>query len=146
MTPPAALQFQRAMPVLHITDMQRSLAFYRENLGFSTSTWGEPPTFAIVQRGAVSLALAVTAKPPVVDRSTWAAYIYVADVDAIHAELAAHGANAEQPETRPYNCRDFTIDDPDGHALGIGQVLNPDPLGPGLSDRVGRDDERDATP
>ena len=127
--------FVRAMPVLDVSDMQASLAFYKEKLGFSAATWGEPPSFAIVQRGTVSLALAT--KP--VTRN-WTAYLYIQDVDALHAELVALGVDIPHaPETQPYNCREMVVDDPDGHLLAFGQVLEPDPLGPGLSARVGRD-------
>ena len=88
--------FTRAMPVLDCSDMQRSIAFYRDKLGF----------------------------------------------DPLYAEYRAHGvAVPEPPENRPYNCREFVVDDPDGHMLAFGQVIMPDPLGPGLSTRIGRDKE-----
>ena len=131
-------QLLRAMPVLDCTDFGRSLSFYKDRLGFDASTWGEPVSFAIVQRGMVTLALAAAERPAV--SRNWAAYLYVADVDALYAELVGHGAAiAEPPETRFYNCREFVVDDPDGHIIAFGQVLNPDPLGPGLSERTGRD-------
>jgi catechol 2,3-dioxygenase-like lactoylglutathione lyase family enzyme len=138
----AGAQFVRAMPVLDCTDLARSLAFYRERLGFAASTWGEPPTFAILQRGTVTLALAAVAPGRAVVSRNWAAYIYVRDADAVHAEFLANGVRlADPPTTQPYNCRDFVVEDPDGHMLSIGQVLAPDPLGPGLGDRLGRDGE-----
>lgn len=139
----APWMFQRSMPVLHIADMARSLAFYRDKLGFAASTWGEPPNFAIVQRGTVTLALCVVPREQISEARVWSAYLYVADADAVHRELLAHGVTIEDaPETRDYGCRDFTIDDPDGNLIGVGQVLDPDALGPGLSDRVGRDASR----
>ena len=122
--------FQRAMPVLEVADMARSLAFYKVKLGFDAATWGEPASFAIVQRGAVSLALNVVAVPAV-SRKTWAAYIYVRDADAVHAELSALGVSIPHPpETKPYNCREFLVDDPDGHMLAIANVLGGDILAP----------------
>jgi predicted enzyme related to lactoylglutathione lyase len=131
-------QVQRAMPVLSVSDMARSLAFYRDTLGFALRTWGEPPTFVICQRGHTTLALAKADKPAVSDN--WAVYIYVADADALYEELVRHGARIEDPPTtQPYNCRDFVIDDPDGHMISFGHVMEPDPLGPGLSEHVGRD-------
>ena len=135
------LAFQRAMPVLETADLTRALAFYKDKLGFSASTWGEPPCFAIVQRGTTTIALnLVTDAPPAVSRRTWAAYLYVADVDALHAELTGLGVALEgPPENRPYPCREIAVDDPDGHIIAFGQDLAPDPLGPGLSPRVGRD-------
>ena len=130
--------FARTMPVLDCADFAACLAFYKDKLGFSAATWGEPVSFAILQRGTASIALAA-AENPAVSRN-WAAYIYVADADATYAELLSHGTPiAEPPENRPYNCREFVVDDPTGHMLAFGQVLTPDPLGPGLSMNVGRD-------
>lgn len=143
------LQFQRAMPVLEIEDMNRSLLFYKDKLGFAAATWGEPPTFAIVQRGTVSLALTKVAPGKAsVSRKTWAAYVYVRDADQLYAELLAQGdvTIPDPPCTQPYNCRDFVVDDPDGHIISFGQVLSPDPMGPGLSDRLGRDSSTGSTP
>jgi catechol 2,3-dioxygenase-like lactoylglutathione lyase family enzyme len=128
----------RAMPVLGVADMARSLAFYRDKLGFSAATWGEPATFAILQRGTITIALNLTAKPAVA--SHWAACLYVTDVDALFAEFASHGVVLHDPPAdRPWNCREFVVDDPDGHMLSFNQVLAPDALGPGLSNRIGRD-------
>lgn len=144
-----ATQLQRAMPVLESEDMGRSLAFYKDKLGFAAATWGEPPTFAIVQRGTVTIALAkVEPGHAAVSRKTWAAYIYVWDVDALYAELMALGGVAipHPPRTQDYNCRDIVIDDPDGHMIAFGHVISPDPRGPGLSDRLGRDGSTGGTP
>jgi catechol 2,3-dioxygenase-like lactoylglutathione lyase family enzyme len=138
--PRHAIQLQRAMPVLDCTDMERSVAFYKAKLGFSASVWGEPVSFAILQRGMVTMALALVGYDEAAVSGNWAAYIYVADVDALYDELKALGVELpEPPANQPYNCRDFVVEDPDGHLIAFGQVLVPDPLGPGLSDRLGRD-------
>jgi catechol 2,3-dioxygenase-like lactoylglutathione lyase family enzyme len=140
-------QLQRAMPVLDCTDMGRSLAFYRDKLGFDAATWGEPPSFAILQRGTVTLALACVETGEAAVSRNWAAYIYVRDADALHAELASLGvALPDPPTSRPYNCRDFVVEDPDGHMLAFGHVLVPDPHGPGLSERVGREQNGGSVP
>jgi uncharacterized glyoxalase superfamily protein PhnB len=139
--PADTVQMQRAMPVLEVSDMARSLAFYKDKLGFDATTWGEPPSFAIVQRGYVTLALAAVGERKVtVSRKTWAAYVYARDVDSLYAEFTAAGiAIPHPPSNQPYNCREFLVDDPDGHMIAFGQVLDPDPVGPGLSERMGRD-------
>jgi uncharacterized glyoxalase superfamily protein PhnB len=132
--------FARAMPVLDCTDMARAVAFYKDKLGFDGSTFGEPPTFALLQRGTVTLGLAHADKGMAAISGNWAAYIYVADADALYAELVARGVHIkEPPQDRFYNCRDFTLGDPDGHLLAFGHTLDTDPLGPGLSVRIGRD-------
>jgi catechol 2,3-dioxygenase-like lactoylglutathione lyase family enzyme len=134
----SALPTIRAMPVLSCKNVAASIAFYTDKLGFAASAWGEPPTFAILQRGTASIALAQAEKPAV--SRTWAAYVYVADADVLYRELFDHGVRIEHaPMTQSYNCRDFVVDDPDGHMICFGQVLKPDPLGPGLSNNLGRD-------
>ena len=140
MTPTPDYPFTRTMPVLDCSDIAVSIAFWRDKLGFDASTWGEPPTFAIMPRGTASIALALMPKEKVAVSHNWAAYVYVKDVDVLYAEYAALGVQLPHPpETRVYNCREFVVDDPDGHVIAFGQVLNPDPLGPGLGTRTGRD-------
>lgn len=129
------LPFLRAMPVLQVHDLKTSLAFYCDGLGFSShGSWGTPPVFAIVQRGAVTLALDQSrdgSRPPT--QQYWAAYIYVADVEAALRDLVARAIPIHRPicDTE-YGCRDFDVRDPDGHILALGEVLSPDVMGPGL--------------
>jgi predicted enzyme related to lactoylglutathione lyase len=111
------------MPVLDCTDMARSLAFYKDTLGFDARVWGDPPDFAILQRGTVTIGLAACRGKAAVSRN-WIAYVYVADADAFYAEFNTHGAG---------------LVDPDGHLIAFGHTLDVDPLGPGLANRVGRD-------
>ncbi|MBF9032981.1 VOC family protein [Rhodobacterales bacterium HKCCE2091] len=113
----------RAMPVLDVSDLAASAEFYCR-LGFSTNgIWGEPPGFAIVQRGAVTLALSLRdLSAPVPGNHGWAAYIYVTDVEALHAEFTAAGVGPTEIR-RPthYGCDDFDVTDPDGHRIAFGQ-------------------------
>jgi uncharacterized glyoxalase superfamily protein PhnB len=46
---------------------------------------------------------------------------FVRDVDAVHAELAARGANiVKPPQNYDYGMRDFDVLDPDGNQLVFG--------------------------
>ena len=95
--------------------------------------WDDPPTFAIVQRGQISLGLDRSEGGEVPANQWWAAYLYIDDADAAHAEFAQLDLpEITQPEDRIYGCRDFHITDLDGHRLAFGQDLNPEPYGPGL--------------
>jgi len=116
----------RSMPVLQVADVQASVAYYTDTLGFiSHGAWGDPPDFSIVQRGDVSIALDRARDGGVPLNQYWAAYIYVSDVDALCAELKAKGAEiAREIEDTDYGCRDFDIRDRDGHLIAFGQVLN----------------------
>jgi len=118
----------RAMPVLQVTDVKRSEAFYCEKLGFrSQGTWGEGPEFCIVQYGRVTIALDRSrADGPIPTNQCWAAYIYVEDADALCAQWRSNGVDIVRgPEDTPYDSRDFDIRDPDGHLLAFGHDLMP---------------------
>lgn len=130
----------RSMPVLQVRDVARSSAFY-EKLGFAShGVWGDPPLFAIIQRGDVTLALdRARQNGPIPLNQRWAAYIYVDDAKALRDEFAA----LDLPELTEmhfpddYGCIDFDVVDPDGHRIAFGQSLHPVP-GPGLNDDRGR--------
>ena len=125
----------RGMPVLQVADVARSEAFYRDALGFrSHGSWGDPPAFAIVQRGRVTLALDRSRDgAPVPVNQYWAAYLYVEDADALAEEFRRRGvAILRGPENMPYGLRDFDVRDPDGHILAFGHDLEPDGSEPGL--------------
>ena len=126
----------RAMPVLDVADVTASVAFYRRAGFAGGEPWGDPPGFAIVQRGDVTLGLSLGDGPAPGARD-WSAYIYVDDVETIHAEFTQAGLSPtaiRRPEH--YGCDDFDLADPDGHRIAFGQSRNPDP-GPGLSHERG---------
>jgi catechol 2,3-dioxygenase-like lactoylglutathione lyase family enzyme len=125
----------RAMPVLQVSDVAASQAFYCDRLGFvSHGTWGDGPEFCIVQRGKVTIAFDRSRSDgPVPVNQYWAAYVYVEDSDALHAEFAAKGVDIPRgPEDTFYGSRDFDIRDPDGHLIAFGHDLEPDDTELGL--------------
>lgn len=130
----------RSMPVLQVRDVSRSVAFY-EKLGFTShGMWAEPPLFAIVQRGDVTLALDRARQDgPIPLNQWWAAYIYVDDAKALREEFAALDLPelTEMHFPEHYGCIDFDVVDPDGHRIAFGQSMHPVP-GPGLNDDRGR--------
>lgn len=130
----------RSMPVLQVHDVPRSVAFY-EKLGFAAhGSWDDPPLFAIIQRGDVTLALDKARQDgPIPLNQWWAAYIYVDDAKALRDEFAALDLPTltEMHFPDDYGCIDFDVVDPDGHRIAFGQALHAVP-GPGLSDNRGR--------
>ncbi|MEM8754045.1 MAG: VOC family protein [Pseudomonadota bacterium] len=131
----------RAMPVFPSPDVRRVVSFY-ETLGFQNhGFWGEgEELFAIVQRGDVSMAFAKDGPddaPP--NRGRWAAYLYVSDVDALHAELAAlDPPEITAPTDQLYGCRDFDLVDVDGRRIAFGQDVVTEEGLPGLGPERGR--------
>jgi len=114
-------------PVLEVSDVERSEAFYTEKLGFrSNGVWGDPPAFCIVKRGAATVMLDRSQRDgPLPVNQYWAAYIYVDDVDAVHRAFSGAGVEIVRgPEDMFYGCRDFDARDPDGHLIAFGQDLD----------------------
>ena len=128
----------RSMTVLAVRDVAASEAFFAR-LGFSShGAWGDPPGFAIVQRGDVTFALDRHAEDKTITPNQWwAAYVYVDDAEALRQEFIAEGLEpTEMHRPEHYGCIDFDIIDPDGHRIAFGQSLNPVPA-PGLDDDRG---------
>ncbi len=133
------MAFRRSMPILQVSDVRRSAGFY-ERLGFHChGFWGDPPGFAIVQRGDVTLGLFLLEKAPITPNEWWAAYLYVDDANALHAEFKALDIpELSEPRDQEWGCRDFDLVDPDGHRLAFGQDLMGDEHGPGKGRERGR--------
>ena len=123
----------RAMPVLSTRDVVALAEFY-EGLGFEKgSYWGDPPGFCILCLGTITVALQRTHDDVVSPNPYWDAYLYVADVAALHERFrAAEAVVTEIRRDNPYGCDDFDLTDPEGHTLAFGQDKHPSPQGPGL--------------
>ena len=116
--------FSDPATVFVVKDVSASVAHYRDVLGFTVdfSFGGDPPSFAGVYRGSVTIYLqgaSETARPP----GAAALCVTVDDADLVYDELRKSGANlAMPPETRDYGLRDFNVEDPDGNTITIGSV------------------------
>ena len=117
-------------PVLLVADLERSLAFYGDGLGFDCQRFGEPPDFAVVKRDDAILLLALAAETErlvphwhIVEKM-WNAYIRVEDVDALYAEVQARGTEIDYSiYDAPHGFREFGVTDPDGYDIAFGQPL-----------------------
>jgi catechol 2,3-dioxygenase-like lactoylglutathione lyase family enzyme len=113
-----------AEPQLFVTDFRRSLAFYTGKLGFRVVfSYGDPPFYGQVQRGAARLNLrhvdSPVIDPALRDREVLlSAAITVEGVDQLFAEFDASGVLFhERLKDQPWGARTFTIRDPDGNLL-----------------------------
>jgi catechol 2,3-dioxygenase-like lactoylglutathione lyase family enzyme len=118
-----SIKFQRSTPVLKAADYARSKAFYTEKLGYTVvEEGGEPPQFGIFDRDTSVLFVNAWQGGPTPVPGSWDAYIHVAGVEAVHAELAATGVEIiRQLEVTVYGMREFEIRDPDGNVLCFGE-------------------------
>ena len=109
-------------PQIWVTNMQRSLAFYRDGLGFElVASWEGPHGIAWcrLKRGPVSLMLQVAEGdlPPPVEGQAAELYILCDDARALHAEFVARGIQATDPKQMVYDMLQFRVTDPDGYPL-----------------------------
>ena len=102
--------------------MQRSLAFYRDGLGFElVASWELPQGIAWcrLKRGPVSLMLQLAPGdvPPPVEGQAAELFILCDDARGLHAEFVARGIQATKPERMEYDMLQFRVNDPDGYPL-----------------------------
>jgi catechol 2,3-dioxygenase-like lactoylglutathione lyase family enzyme len=128
MTPAAIASIS---PFFIVDRVQRSIAYYRDKLGFEVMFQEPPPPdqdpfFAIISRDGAMIFLKGSGDPlPNAKRYSWArwdAYLNVPDPDALAMELSGRGTTFSKPlEDTHDGLRGFEITDPDGHVLFFGR-------------------------
>jgi uncharacterized glyoxalase superfamily protein PhnB len=121
-------RFTSVTPNLVVRDLARSLAFYRDVLGFtiSMSVPDAPPyVFVGLERDGVPVFLndvkaaehdfpAMASTPA---GGTCTMFFIVTDVDALHASIAPRATVVMPLKTQFYGMREFAVTDPDGHLI-----------------------------
>lgn len=115
----AATRFERIEPILSVRDIEASLAYYRDVLGFEPAPWGG--TFTHVSRDGCGIYLCEGEQG---QAGTWV-WVGVEDVDALYAQYRSSGAWVVMEPTTFEWAREMRIQDPDGHVLRFGS----DPYG-----------------
>jgi uncharacterized glyoxalase superfamily protein PhnB len=116
--------------VLLVRDVVAAAQHYRDALGFTYERfWGDPPRFVILQRDGMHLMLSqVSDGVPIVPHwkindNIWNVYFWTDDVDSLFAEFSSRGAKIDYGLCdKPYDVREFGIQDLDGHDIGFGQI------------------------
>lgn len=108
-----------ATPIHTTTDMQRSLDYYRDRLGYTVDwEWGQPATtFASVHRDHMQLFLCLNCDAPT---GAWAMTFH-REVDELHKEFKSRGAKILMPPTdMEWGLREIHVADPDGNVIRYG--------------------------
>jgi len=115
-----ASEFRRLTPSLLVRDLEHSLAFYRDVLGFTVDTaWPEgEPTLAILDRGAVSVMIQ-TGGPGADGEPAFTGDLRfdVSDASGLASRLRNEVEIEWGPEVYHYGRREFAVRDPDGYLL-----------------------------
>jgi lactoylglutathione lyase len=110
-------------PLLLVANMERSLAFYRDKLGFRlVHSWSPEGRIAWchVERGGAGLMLQQACEEDG-DPQGWGRgivfYFQADDADALHAEFTANGLTLAPPAIAFYGMKQVFLRDPDGYEL-----------------------------
>ena len=117
------VSLRAAAAVFPVSDVAKSVAHYRDTLGFRVEfTYGEPLAYAGIERGGAAIhlqAAADTKRRP----GQAAMYVFVTGVDALYDELRSRDARIlVEPKTYDYGMRDFALIDLDGNQLTFGEA------------------------
>jgi len=126
--------FKKLTPNLLVANVERSLAFYVDTLGFSrgmTVPDGSPLVFASVTSGDVEIflndaATAVAEYPAFAGKplgATGTMFIELEGVDALHDRLRSSVTITMPLTTKFYGMREFAILDPDGYVITFAQRM-----------------------
>src|SRR5262245_18602381 len=118
----------QAIPVLRVADVGRSMAWYRETLGFDGDPFptAPPHEFAILRAGTAEMMLRcgeawASAQARQYD---WDVYLRFegSQFRELFARLSARGVVTRRLEKMFYGLAEFEITDPDGYVLCVSQL------------------------
>ena len=118
-TPQGVGQLRQIMPAMPHRDVARGIAHYRDMLGFTVNYAQED--LGVMDRDSVRVLIVPRNDQGV---GVGGCYVYVRDVDQLHAELVGKGANVEgTPVSHPWGLRDFRVRDGEGNEITFGQTF-----------------------
>ena len=127
------MKLERLIPILNVSNIEESFAWF-EKLGWNKEwDWGEPPTFGGVGNGSCDIFLCQDgqgSRGGPMPRHTgdddtggvWMTWWLAspAEVDAAHARALEHGLTVTWPPTdEPWGVRECHIRHPDGHTFRV---------------------------
>lgn len=123
---PETLRLRTVTPSFTVNDLDASVAFYRDVLGFVVEKTYDEDGFrgAEVKAGAIVFFLTQDDFAKGRDRTKGVGFrlwcVTAQDLDELAADIEARGGELAQPVTeRPWGGRDFAVVDPDGFALSF---------------------------
>lgn len=113
-------RIENITPILMVSDMSRSLAFYVDLLGFKNAEWGND-NFTSVNRDNTGLYLSKGTQGV---RGTWIWIGFNGDIHALFQELKVKGVMIKLPPTNFSWAYEMQVEDPDGHIIRFGTDPN----------------------
>ena len=115
-------RFRDCFAILQVSDLRRSLDFYRELLGFELTyafpSEAEAEFVALEVEGG---SLGLSAETEAIESASTSIWLYTDDVDVAVAELRAAGVRiVTEPADQPWGERVASVADPDGYVVYLG--------------------------
>ncbi len=112
---PISVLFENSQPILRVENIEASLRFYVDKLGFANASWGSNDFTCISRQGAV-LYLCRGSQ----GRGGAWVWIGVEDAEKLHEELKACGVPIRLPPTNHSWAVEIQVEDPDGNVIRFG--------------------------
>lgn len=120
-------------PILWVADIERSVAFYQEQLRFELDFilhgTNDRMVMASVRSGSVGLLIGYrkdASVPPTMLGGGAELYILTDDVNALHDHVRVTPSAIVRPiADQPWGDRTFVVTDPDGYVLQFAQSVTP---------------------
>jgi hypothetical protein len=127
-------------PILNVSHLSDSFAWFEKWGWKKLWDWGTPPTFGAVGAGECEIFLCQGAQggrgkgantttfqqdgDEEADKGVWMS-IWVEDVDAVHSQCVSAGLDITfRPANMPWNVREMHLRHPDGHVFRVGRGLH----------------------
>jgi len=135
----ALMEARHITPILSVTDINASFAWF-EKFGWKKLwDWGEPPVFGAVGSGIAQIFLCQGGQggrgkgtnrftfgmdgDETADKGVWMS-VWVDDVDQLHQHCLAAGLDVTfSPTDMPWNVREMHVRHPDGHVFRMSKGL-----------------------
>jgi catechol 2,3-dioxygenase-like lactoylglutathione lyase family enzyme len=111
---------ENVTPILRVSDMTRSLAFYTDILGFKKADWGDD-NFTSINRDNTGLYLCKGGQGV---SGTWVWIGFDGDIFLLYQKLKSNGVSIKLPPTNFSWAYEMQVEDPDGHILRFGTDPN----------------------
>jgi catechol 2,3-dioxygenase-like lactoylglutathione lyase family enzyme len=118
------LAYSGLVPMLPVSDVQRTISFY-EQLGFAIGSTHTPdgdtaPVWAWLHNGRAHLMINLADGAVEATHHSASLWLYSSDVQAAHAALGSRGLEVGDISYPPYNAGgEFHVHDPDGYAVFV---------------------------
>lgn len=124
-----APQVPGTSPVVPVSDMAASLAFYTDTLGFTQEVGSAEYGYALVRREAVMVAMVNAADEAALHATAnnISAQFWIEDLDGYWSQIAPRlqhlpEGRVRAPFDQPYGTREFHVKDPDGFLMLFTQL------------------------